>query len=190
MAKIKICGLKREEDIAFVNELKPDYVGFILTDGFKRSIDRDTAVRLKSLLSKDIMAVGVFVNDSLEKINELVASGVIDTVQLHGNESPDYCRKINAPVIKYFNPEGFCKINEYDVDYFLFDNGTGTGKAFDWSSIPKTDKPFFLAGGLDENNIPLAIKKINPYCIDVSSSVETQGVKDFYKIKRIMECVK
>lgn len=188
MAKIKICGLRRDEDIAYVNELKPDYIGFILTAGFRRSIDFDTAKHLKSLLSSDIKAVGVFVNDSLENINRFLDGKIIDAVQLHGNESPDFCNQIKSTVIKYFKPDDFDKIGDYDVDYYLFDSGTGTGSTFDWSKIPKTDKPFFLAGGLNRDNIPLAIKSINPYCIDLSSSVETDGIKDYYKIKEIMEC--
>lgn len=188
MAKIKICGLKRDEDIAYVNELKPDYIGFILTSGFRRSIDFETARHLKSQLSSDITAVGVFVNDKIEYINKFLDEKIIDVVQLHGNEGPDFCRKINSTVIKYFKPDDFDKIDNYDVDYYLFDSGTGTGSTFDWSKIPKTDKPFFLAGGLNKDNIPIAVKSINPYCIDLSSSVETDGAKDYNKIKEIMEC--
>ena len=190
MAKIKICGLKRAEDIEYVNEFKPDYIGFILSPGFKRSIDREMAKMLKSLLSKDINAVGVFVNDSLENIDYFLKNGIIDTVQLHGDETPNFCESVNAPVIKYFSPKTFDKVNEYDTDYFLFDSGTGTGKEFDWSNIPKTDKPFFLAGGINKDNISRAIVTIKPYCIDLSSAVETNGVKDYNKIKEIMEIMK
>ena len=183
MAKIKICGLKRAEDIEYVNEFKPDYIGFILSPGFKRSIDRETAKMLKSLLSKDINAVGVFVNDSLENIDYFLKNGIIDTVQLHGDETPNFCESVNAPVIKYFSPKTFDKVNKYDTDYFLFDSGTGTGKEFDWSNILKTDKPFFLAGGINKDNISRAIVTVKPYCIDLSSAVETNGVKDYNKIK-------
>ena len=190
MAKIKICGLRRSEDVDYVNELKPDFIGFILTDGFKRSISEQQAVMLKARLDKSIKAVGVFVNDDADKINRLVSEGIIDLVQLHGQETPEFCRKINAPVIKYFSPDMFDKTGDYDTDYFLFDSGTGTGKTFDWSKIPKTNKPFFLAGGLNADNINQAITEINPYCIDLSSAVETNGVKDYNKIKQIMECTK
>ncbi|MGN1202395.1 MAG: phosphoribosylanthranilate isomerase [Eubacterium sp.] len=190
MAKIKICGLKRIEDIDYVNELKPDYVGFILSKGFRRSIEIEQARQLKSKLNSDIKAVGVFVNDDIDKINHTVQNGIIDLVQLHGDESPDYCERINAPLIKYISFENYGKIDDYKADYLLFDSGTGTGKAFDWSKIPKTNKPFFLAGGIDDENIKKAINEICPYCIDVSSSVETDGFKDYNKIKRIMECVR
>ena len=174
MAKLKICGLKRLEDIEYVNELKPDYIGFILTPGFRRSINRKTASLLKKHLDKGINAVGVFVNDSKENIEYFTKNGIIDTVQLHGNETPEFCKGFDVPVIKYFNPQMFDKINDYDTDYFLFDSGTGTGKKFDWSILPKSKKPFFLAGGINKDNIKAAIDEVNPYCIDLSSAVPPQ----------------
>lgn len=189
MSKIKICGLRRTEDVDYVNEFLPDYVGFILAPGFRRSIDKDTAKYLKSRLSSDIIAVGVFVDDDAEKINSFVSDGIIDIVQLHGNESPEFCKKINAPVIKYFKCDESVKerIKEYDTEYFLFDSGMGSGKTFDWSVIPKTEKPFFLAGGIGEDNLQKAIKEVCPYAVDLSSAAETDGVKDYNKIKRILE---
>ena len=192
MSKIKICGLKRLQDIDYVNALKPDFIGFILTSGFGRSITKETAKALKTRLDKGIKAVGVFVNDDAEVINSFVADGIIDMVQLHGNESADFCKAINAPVIKVFKPEAFDKISEYEpfADYFLFDSGTGTGKTFDWGSIPKTEKPFFLAGGLFAGNLEKAINRVKPFAVDLSSSVETDGFKDFEKIKKVMEIVK
>ncbi len=189
MARIKICGLRRKEDIEYVNELKPDFIGFILTDGFKRSISEKQAALLKAGLDKSIKAVGVFVNDDADRINGLINEGIIDMVQLHGQESPEFCNEIKAPVIKYFSPDMFDRTESYDVDYFLFDSGTGTGRTFDWNKIPKTDKPFFLAGGLNTDNIKQAVREINPYCIDLSSAVETNGVKDYSKIKQVMECM-
>lgn len=179
----------RDEDIDFANELLPDYIGFVLTEGFRRSITPETALRLKKRLSGRIRAVGVFVNDSADKINLLFESNVIDIAQLHGDESPEYCRMIKAPIIKYFNcshgaPDD---LDKYDVDYFLFDSGTGTGRVFDWSNIPKTDKPFFLAGGISEINVKQAIDTVKPFAVDVSSFVETNGYKDYTKMKRFME---
>ena len=194
MSKIKICGLRREQDVDYVNALKPDFIGFILTAGFRRSISAETAKRLKTRLSKDITAVGVFVNESAETVNAFVADGIIDIVQLHGDESADLCKQINAPVIKFLKCDGEIqqKISRYEnaVDYFLFDSGTGTGNTFDWSMIPKTDKPFFLAGGLGSDNLKKAIKDIDPYAVDLSSSVETDGFKDYEKIKTVTEIVR
>lgn len=192
MAKIKICGLRTQKDISIVNKLKPDYIGFILSRGFRRSIDIGTADTLKKRLSKGIKAVGVYVDDPLYEIELALSHNAIDIVQLHGSETPEFCSKINAPVIKMLKPTDFDKISRYEpyVDYFLFDSGTGTGKTFDWSKIPKTQKPFFLAGGLNKENIPLAIKTLNPYAVDLSSCVETDGCKDYIKIKEVMECVR
>lgn len=181
--------MRRDEDIDFANSLRPDYIGFVLTEGFRRSITPETAARLKKRLGGGIKAVGVFVNDSADKINLLFERNVIDIAQLHGDESHEYCKMIKAPIIKYFNcshgaPDD---LDKYDVDYFLFDSGTGTGRAFDWSNIPKTDKPFFLAGGISESNVKQAIDKAKPFAVDVSSSVETNGYKDYKKMKRFME---
>ncbi len=189
MAKIKICGLRREQDIKYVNALMPDYIGFVLSPGFRRSITVETARRLKALLSDKITAVGVFVNDSADKINSLFEDGIIDIAQLHGSESPEFCRYIKAPVIKYFNCAGGMPddLKAYDADYYLFDSGTGTGRNFNWNHIPETDKPFFLAGGISEKNVRAAIETADPFAVDVSTSVETDGYKDFEKIKRFME---
>ena len=112
--------------------------------------------------------------------------------QLYGSESADDCKKIKIPVIKAFKPSDFDKICDYEncADYLLFDSGTGSGKTFDWDMLPKTNKPFFLAGGLDFGNVKAAIEKINPFVVDVSSSVETNGVKDFDKIKKFTEIMR
>jgi phosphoribosylanthranilate isomerase len=192
MAKIKICGLRSNQDISFVNILKPDYIGFILTNGYSRSIDVETAIKLRSRLSSDIKAVGVFVNENEEIVNACVRMGAIDCVQLHGNEDVNYCKKIDAPIIKVLKPDSFNKVKYYEpyVDYFLFDSGAGTGKTFDWSQIPECNKPFFLAGGLNNENINQAIKQVKPYAVDVSSSVETNGIKDFNKIQEIINIVR
>lgn len=190
MAKLKICGLRRVEDIDYVNELKPDYIGFILSGGFKRSIDFETAQMLKGRLSKDIKAVGVFVNEDKEYIDKFIKNNIIDTVQLHGNEEPEFCKGFDVPVIKYFNPKTFNRINEYDTDYFLFDSGTGTGREFDWSTLPECEKPFFLAGGINKDNLKRALDEVKPFGIDLSSAVETNGFKDYNKIKEIAEIMK
>ncbi len=144
MAKLKICGLKRVEDIDYVNELKVDYVGFILSGGYKRSIDFKTAQSLKNRLSKDIKAVGVFVDEDKKYIDYYIKNNIIDIVQLHGNEEPEFCKGFDVPVIKCFNPDTFSKVDEYDTDYFLFDSGAGTGKEFDWAFCLNVKSRFSL----------------------------------------------
>lgn len=192
MARIKICGLKRIEDVEYINALKPDFCGFILADGFKRSVDFDTAKALSKAVCSETIKVGVFVDDSLEKIQRFLDQDMIDIVQLHGNESPDFCKKINAPVIKVLKVNAFDMADLYAncVDYYLLDSGTGTGKVFDWSKIPSLKKPMLLAGGLGVDNVKDAINAVNPYAVDMSSSVETNGVKDYDKIKQAIDIVR
>lgn len=189
--KIKICGLFQEADIDYVNEAKPDYIGFVFAKS-KRQVDYHQAKLLKSKLDSTIKAVGVFVDSDIDKIIDLVNDKIIDIVQLHGSETSQYIKKlkqhIDVPVIKAIKVTGSKDLNDldYPVDYYLLDNQTsGSGKAFDWSLIKELDKPFFLAGGIDLNNLDEAISKAG-YGIDVSSGVETNGVKDHNKIMEMV----
>ncbi len=192
MARIKICGIRRDEDVQYVNATMPDYIGFILSSGFRRSIEIGTAQSLSENLDSGIKKIGVFVNEDSEYINGAIDTIGLDIVQLHGDESPQLCDEIAVPVIKVLKPNDFEKIGDFEpyVDYFLFDSGTGTGKTFDWDNIPTTTKPFFLAGGLNSDNIAVAIEKIRPFAVDLSSAVENDGVKDFDKIKQIIDIVR
>lgn len=190
MAKLKICGLKRVEDIDYVNELKVDYIGFILSDGYKRSIDFETAQSLKNRLSKDIKAVGVFVDEDKKYIDYYIKNNIIDIVQLHGNEEPEFCKGFDVPVIKCFNPDTFSKVDEYDTDYFLFDSGAGTGKEFDWNILPECEKPFFLAGGISIDNAEDAVNSAHPFALDVSSSLETNSKKDRAKVEAFVKKIR
>ena len=194
MKKIKICGLKRIEDVDYVNEYLPDYVGFVFA-GKKRKITYEQAVCLKSHLNSSIQVVGVFVDEDISFVEKLVNHHVIDLVQLHGHESQSYIddlkKKIDVPMIKAIQiiDENSFK-QHYDVDYYLYDHGSGgTGKSFDWSLLKESDKPVFLAGGIDLSNIDEALKK-NVYALDVSSGVETEGFKDREKIKEIVRRVR
>ena len=179
---IKICGLRRAIDIEYVNKLKPDYIGFVFADS-KRKVNINEATLLKANLDKNIKAVGVFRNNDIELIRKAVENNIIDLIQLHGDEDDSYILKIkeftNLPIIKAYRDSKYS-------DYSLFDNDDpGKGIVFDWNSI-NTKKPFFLAGGININNIDDALK-INPYCIDVSSGVEENGFKDFDKMKEIIK---
>jgi phosphoribosylanthranilate isomerase len=198
MTKIKICGLKREEDIDFINIAKPNYVGFVFA-GEKRKIDFNTAAKLKSLLNKEIQAVGVFVNANIEDIINLCRDCIIDVVQLHGYEDEFYIsklkEKIKQAIIKVIRvEEKICNINT-KADFVLFDTHTDfeygdSGKVFNWSLIREYKKPFFLAGGLNKNNIKKALTELKPYCVDLSSGVEAGGIKDLNKIKEIIQIVR
>lgn len=192
--KIKICGLKRFEDIEYVNLYKPDYVGFVFA-GKKRKISFEFSKELKSYLSKDIVSIGVFVDEDIEHIVSLVKDKVIEMVQLHGNEDETYIKKlkqlIDVPIIKAIKviDEKSLQIN-LDVDYYLLDNvDAGSGKSFDWSYIKQLDKPIFLAGGINLNNVDEALKQ-NVYALDISSGVETNGLKDKSKIEEIIRRIR
>lgn len=195
MVKVKICGIRRAEDIEIINKYPPDYIGFVFAES-KRQIDFDTAKTLKKLLKVNIPVVGVFVNGNVEDILELYRNDIIDIAQLHGDENEDYINQLKeeAPELKLIKAIEINKkedLNDYenmDVEYLLLDSGKGSGKTFNWDLINKNiSKDFFLAGGLNSANFNQAIERFQPYGIDLSSGVETNGYKDEEKIKKIME---
>ena len=196
--KIKICGLKCPEDIAYVNEAKPDYCGFIIEfPKSSRNVTGDQVRILIADLDKNIIPVGVFVNAAPERVEELLLDGTIRIAQLHGQEDDDYIRRIQkntgSQVIKAFSVKAAQDIElalKSPADYILLDQGGGgTGQTFDWSLIPEIKRPFFLAGGLGADNLEQAVDTIRPYAVDLSSSVETDGVKDRSKILEAVSLV-
>ena len=198
MAKIKICGLKRLEDVEIVNKYKPDFVGFVFADS-KRKVIPDLARQMKQNLDDSIQSVGVFVDAAIDEILEIHEQGIIDMAQLHGSESEDYIEELRQKsncqlkIINAIEMDDEKDLLEYDnsiADYLLLDSGKGSGKTFDWRLIRKDlKKEFFLAGGLNYQNISQAINEFDPYAIDLSSSVETNGYKDELKIKKVMEAI-
>jgi phosphoribosylanthranilate isomerase len=201
--KIKICGLFRDADIDYVNEARPDYIGFVFAES-RRRVSPEQAAGLRRRLSGDIVPVGVFVNAPIADIAALYRGGVISIAQLHGEEDGAYIdrlRKASAagglppvPVIKAI------KSGELEsggtmapnADYYLFDSGAGSGMTFDWSvlnfpGMPQT--PWFLAGGIGADNIEKAIT-FKPFGIDISSGAETGGVKDKEKILQLTAMVR
>ncbi|MFA0815006.1 MAG: phosphoribosylanthranilate isomerase [Anaerofustis sp.] len=201
MTKIKICGLRRSEDIAAVNEAMPDYIGFVFAES-RRRITKETARELKHLLDPNILSVGVFVNATLHEIMDICSDGIIDLIQLHGDESEKYTETLRSecglPIIKAVrvaSRQDILSAEHFPCDYLLLDTYQkdaygGSGITFDWGLIPSIEKPYFLAGGLNEENIAAAIKTCRPYCVDVSSGAETDGYKDREKIKRIVQTVR
>ena len=192
MVKVKFCGLKRPCDIALANELHPDYAGFVFA-GTKRRVSDETAAALRRELDPSIPAVGVFVDDELPHMASLVKKGVIQLIQLHGQEEDALVQQLQTelgvPVIKAFsiaNQDDIKRALESRADYILLDQGKGgTGKAFDWSLLKEIDRPYFLAGGLTPQNAAQAAK-LRPYALDVSSGIETDGVKDRDKMTLFM----
>ena len=207
MLKLKICGMRRAEDIEIANSYKPDYIGFVFAES-PRKVSYEQAKELSDLLSEDIVPVGVFVNEHMKLIVDLFKDGIIEMAQLHGDEDEKYIRNLKdksieetgkqIPVINAIEiKEGadyddeLLKWRDSVSDYFILDSGKGSGKTFDWSLLDKESEFFknsiFLAGGLNSENLALAIEEFNPFAVDLSSSVETDGFKDEKKIKEIIE---
>lgn len=202
MVKVKICGLKRSEDIQIVNHLRPDFAGFVFAKS-KRQVDEKTAETLRKELSNEIPAVGVFVNEDREKIRYLCEKGIIQIIQLHGDENAEYIAELKKmlpeiPIIKAVRvrtAEEILAAEKQECDYLLLDTYVedvygGSGKVFDKKLIPVLKKPYFLAGGLNAENVNENIEACNPFAVDVSSAVETDGIKDKTKIKEFLERVR
>ena len=239
MSLVKICGLRREIDIEYANMLKPDFIGFVFAES-RRRVTESQALALKRRLDPCIKSVGVFVNAGQNEILELCQSGVIDLIQLHGDEDNDYISalkaRVNSPVIKslHFGPkprknegarfhnatdrfrrvrvgcaqDNGCplphdatdrfaeeRVSDSIADFLLFDTlhdkqRGGSGEIFDWSLIGETEKPFFLAGGLNIDNVEAAVRGLKPYAVDVSSGVETGGYKDYDKMSLFINIVR
>lgn len=197
MTKIKICGLTRRQDVDMVNEAGPDCVGFVFARS-RRQVSPQQALELKKGLKRGIAAVGVFVDAPMEEIEALCRRGIIDGIQLHGAESSacieELRKRTGLPIIKAVSMKPGLDAGYFDqipADFLLLDQGKGgTGKTFDWSLIPKIKKPFFLAGGLNPENLGEAIRAVGPFGVDLSSGVETDGVKDREKILRAVRCAR
>lgn len=198
MTKIKICGIKSFTDIEYINEAQPDYIGFVFAKS-KRRVDLNLASLLKIELNQCIQAVGVFVNEDIDFITKLCDRNIIDIVQIHGDENEEYIstlkKAVYKPIIKAVSVKERIDTIYNDTDYTLFDTYNkvkygGTGESFNWDMIKGYKKPFFLAGGLDYSNVVDAIYSVHPYCVDISSGVETNGVKDRQKIIDIVNLVR
>ncbi len=199
--KIKICGLTRKEDIQIANRYKPDFIGFVFADG-RRKLSFSTAESLRGELSKEIKVVGVFVNEPLDNFKDIVKNNLVDLIQLHGDETASYLLKLkeitNKSIIKVIRAKSGDYIKSQllsECGYFLLDSYKkglygGSGIAFDYSMLPKINKPFFIAGGLNRDNILDCILRTKPYGVDISSGVETNGVKDEGKVAEIIQMIR
>ena len=197
MTKIKLCGLSRLCDIETANELKPEYIGFVFAPKSKRYVKPDTAAELKARLSPNIKAVGVFVNESVDTVAELLRERIIDVAQLHSNEDERYIallrEQTDKPIIKAFRISSSTDIHKAEqstADYILLDSGAGTGTVFDWSLVKSIKRPYFLAGGLGIHNVSSAVEALHPYAVDVSSGIEVDGLKDKTKMAAFVAAVR
>ena len=244
--KFKICGLRRPKDIEYVNQVRPDFAGFVFVPGRRRTIDEKEAEKLTGMLAEKITPVGVFANQPIEFIANLVKRGIIEAVQLHGSENSDYINDLRAMlarrenetssavlIIKAFSMNGVNGMSDrndmnssddsYDAnndptkdpsrqtdgqriadkiascpaDAILLDSGIGgTGESWDLRLADERlrsalrGRPLFLAGGLTAENAATAAELIRPYALDVSSGVETDGMKDPKKITAFAAAVR
>lgn len=189
MTKMKFCGLTRAVDIEAVNAIEPDYIGFVFVEGKRRYIAPEKAKELKQLLKSSIKAVGVFLNEKPEIIAQLLDEDIIDIAQLHGDEDEAYIQSLRQltakPIFKAFKVQSqtdLPQIEKCSADYVLLDSGTGTGQTFDWQLVQNIKRPYFLAGGLNLENIEDALEKLQPFAVDLSSGLETEGFKDKEKM--------
>lgn len=190
MTKIKVCGLSRHCDIAYVNEAMPDYCGFIINfPKSRRNVTPEQVRALRRDLAEEIAPVGVFVDRPAEEIAELLNDGTLAAAQLHGHEDEAYLaalRKLTGGMIvqafQVRTSADALRAESSSADFILLDSGQGSGETFDWSILREVQRPYFLAGGLTPDNIPTAAAQCRPYAVDLSSGVETEGFKDRKKI--------
>ncbi|MEG6570828.1 phosphoribosylanthranilate isomerase [Thermoanaerobacterium thermosaccharolyticum] len=196
MALIKICGIRRTEDVEYLNILKPDYAGFVFADS-KRKVDINTAHDLIENLDRDIKKVGVFVNEEISEVRYIADFLKLDVLQFHGDETQEYIDNFKDyfvwKAIRISEKKDISKIESYHVDGILLDSKIegfygGSGKSFDWNLIKDANMncTFILAGGIDTNNVLMAINMLKPDIVDVSSGVEIDGFKNYDLIKEII----
>ena len=204
MTKVKICGLFRPEDIKYANKLKPDYMGFMFYKKSSRYVSPQQAKELKQMLNPEIVAVGVFVNEPIEFIADLVEQKIIEMVQIHGDEDAAYIaelhERISVPIIKAVrvkDASSFDGLENYACDYFLFDTYKkgmygGTGERFNLTlgDEKRIGKKYFVAGGLDATTVGEVLEHTYAMGVDVSGGVETNGVKDEAKMEAFIEAVR
>ena len=198
MTRIKFCGLSCFQDIEIANTLLPDYIGFVFVPQSRRYVTPEMAEKLKARLSPRIQAAGVFLNDEPEIMAELANQNIIHMIQLHGQETEQTIKTLrsltSAPIIQAFTMQTSDDINRAEAssaDLILLDSGAGTGTVFNWSLIRRRIKrPFFLAGGLNPENVSEAIQTLSPYGVDVSSGIEINGKKDRHKMEAFTASVR
>ena len=192
--KIKLCGLRRAEDIQQANRLMPDYVGFVCYPPSRRYVSPAEIWELKKLLNPAIQAVGVFVDEPPEAVAKLLNEGILDIAQLHGQEDAAYIEALRGltdrPLIQAFrihSEADLAAAESSPADWILLDSGMGSGQVFDWQLLQHAKRPYFLAGGLSPDNVTEAVTRLRPFGVDVSSGIETNNWKDPDKMRAFVE---
>ena len=199
MTKVKVCGIRRQVEAEWALEAGADAIGFVFADS-KRKVDVEKAAEISKAVSPDLLKIGVFVNETKERMEEIFHLVQLDYVQLHGDESVEFCETLNLPFIKAISVKerkDIDGIEEFPGEMILLDSGKGphrggNGTTFNWDYAHSINIPqhLILAGGLNPDNVREAIIKVRPYMVDVSSGVETEGEKDRLKIESFIKEVK
>ena len=192
MTKVKICGLSTKEAVKTAVSAGADYIGFVFSPS-KRQVTLEQAAELAKFIPSHIQKVGVFVSPSRAELLEAVDKVGLDLVQVHGQVADDLFEDLPCASIQAVQVDGDGHVPNSQADYLLFDAPVaGSGQTFDWGRLDTTElaQPFFIAGGLNEDNVARAIQHFSPFAVDVSSGVETDGQKDHEKIRRFIERVK
>ncbi len=203
MTKVKICGITNYEDAMEAARLGADFIGLNFYRKVPRYIKLKEARKIARDTPKKTKKVGIFVNSTLNNIKKISKEIGLDYIQLHGNESPEFCREAKKAtkkkIIKAIRVKSrryLKKVSDFDADFFIFDaykggHYGGTGKSIDFSLLKGVKEKYFLSGGLNPGNVRKAIKKLNPFVVDVSSGVEKSiGKKDHKKLKAFIEAAK
>jgi phosphoribosylanthranilate isomerase len=192
MTKIKICGIRRHQDIECLNELQVEYAGFVFAKS-KRRVNMEEAFSLIQKLSVDIKKVGVFADEDPLKVIEIAEKLKLQVLQFHGHETQAYINMFRGfeiwKAIKIISSKSIYEFRDYKCEKFLLDNTiSGSGEIFNWELVQQKVKgaQVILAGGLTSENVAQGIKQLTPYGVDVSSGVETQGFKDYEKMKKFV----
>ena len=192
MTKVKICGLSTKEAVKTAVSAGADYIGFVFAPS-KRQVTVEQAIELAKFIPSHIQKVGVFVSPSRAELLEAIEKVGLDLIQVHGQVADDLFEDLPCASIQAVQVDGDGHVPNSQADYLLFDAPVaGSGKTFDWGQLDTSGlaQPFFIAGGLKEDNVAKAIQHFTPYAVDVSSGVETDGQKDHEKIRRFIERVK
>ena len=201
--KIKMCGLRRPDDIIYANECLPDYIGFVFAES-RRKVSGREAKKLGDQLDPSIKKVGVFVNEPLRSLISISEEAGLDIIQLHGDEGEEYIKEVKhetgkelwkavrVRMVKDIQEAQRLPADKLLLDSFSEESYGGTGKVMDFAVLDQADirKPYFIAGGLTVENLPEILKKAEPYGIDISSGIETEGVKDREKMLKVIQCVR
>ena len=192
MTKVKICGLSTKEAVGTAVSAGADYIGFVFAPS-KRQVTLEQAAEMAKLIPANVKKVGVFVSPNRTELLEAIEKVGLDFVQVHGQVVDDLFENLSCASIQAVQVDGDGHVPNSQADYLLFDAPVaGSGQTFDWDQLDMTElaQPFFIAGGLNEDNVARAIQHFSPFAVDVSSGVETDGQKDHEKIRRFIERVK